>query len=61
MAAPKRPTHVTNGDNLYFKVDGKLQKLPTGTPLVLSKEKGEALAKRGMVTAMKDVKAVEVE
>ena len=40
--APKRPTHAVAHAKLYLRVNGKLQHVPKGTPLVLSKEQAEA-------------------
>ena len=43
MAAPKRPTHEVVHPNLNLMVEGKLQRVPVGSPLILSEEQAKRL------------------
>ena len=40
MGAPKKATHVVVHKKLYFRVEGKLQKMPVGSEIVLSDNEG---------------------
>lgn len=46
MAAPKRPTHEVVHGKLYMAVDGVLQHVKKGTPLVLTEDQVKSLGKK---------------
>lgn len=46
--APKRATHTVAHPKLYLSVNGKLQHVPQGTPIVLSKERAEKAGNKFM-------------
>ena len=46
MAAPKKATHIVAHSKQYLAVEGKLQLVPQGTGVVLTKEQAEVDAAR---------------
>lgn len=57
MAAPKRNTHEVVHPKLYMAVEGKLQHVPEGTPLILSEDQATSLG--GKVKKLGEKKAID--
>ncbi len=60
MAASKKATHVVVHPKQYLAVGGKLQHVPKGTEIVLSKEQGERMVERKRAVAIGQQKAVDL-
>ena len=58
MAAPKQPTHEVVHGKLYLAVDGKLQRVPQGSKVILSEEVAAGLG--GKVESLKEKKTLKV-
>lgn len=55
----KKATHIVTRSGFYQRFGGKLQALKPGTPLALTKDRGERLVKRGFVKAIEPEKSPE--
>ena len=59
MANTKKATHVVTHPKLQLMHEGKLQHMPVGTPLVLSKKVGDLLEAKNQVAKYGATKTID--
>lgn len=57
----KKATHIVTHESQYLAVGGKLQHVPKGTEVYLTKDQAEALEAKGRVIKIKEAQALEIK